>query len=43
MGMMLLTLIVASSPWGDTYRHLWETPVLIGIGGGIWKCLFTHG
>jgi NhaA family Na+:H+ antiporter len=34
MGMMLLTLIVASSPWGDTYRHLWETPVLIGIGGG---------
>lgn len=34
MGMMLLTLIVASSPWGDTYRYLWETPVLIGIGGG---------
>lgn len=32
MGITLLTLIVASSPWGDTYRHLWETPVRIGIG-----------
>lgn len=32
MGMTLLTLIVASSPWGDAYRHLWETPVLVGIG-----------
>ncbi len=32
MGMTLLTLIVASSPWGDAYRHLWETPVRIGIG-----------
>jgi Na+:H+ antiporter, NhaA family len=28
----LLTLIVASSPWGNAYRHLWETPVRIGIG-----------
>ena len=32
MGMTLLTLIVASSPWGDAYRHLWETPVRIGMG-----------
>lgn len=32
MGMTLLTLIVASSPWGDAYRHLWETPVRIGAG-----------
>jgi len=32
MGMTLLTLIIASSPWGDAYRHLWETPVRIGIG-----------
>lgn len=32
MGMTLLTLIVASSPWGNAYRHLWETPVRIGIG-----------
>ena len=32
MGMTLLTLIVASSPLGDTYRHLWETPFRIGIG-----------
>lgn len=32
MGMTLLTLVVASSPWGDAYRHLWETPVRIGIG-----------
>jgi NhaA family Na+:H+ antiporter len=31
MGMTLLTLIVASSPWGDAYRHLWETPVRFGI------------
>lgn len=32
MVMTLLTLIVASSPWGDAYRHLWETPLRIGIG-----------
>jgi NhaA family Na+:H+ antiporter len=32
MGMTLLTLIVANSPWGDTYRHLWETTVRIGMG-----------
>ncbi len=32
MVMTLLTLIVASSPWGDAYRHLWDTPVRIGIG-----------
>jgi NhaA family Na+:H+ antiporter len=32
MGMTLLTLIIASSPWGDAYRHLWETPVRVGIG-----------
>ncbi|MBP1749324.1 MAG: Na+/H+ antiporter NhaA [Deltaproteobacteria bacterium] len=28
----LLTLIVASSPWGDAFRHLWETPIRIGVG-----------
>lgn len=32
MGMTLLTLIVASSPWGDAYRHLWETPFRVGLG-----------
>lgn len=32
MGMTLLTLIVANSPWGDSYRHLWETTVRIGMG-----------
>lgn len=32
MSTTLLTLIVASSPWGDSWRHLWETPVRIGIG-----------
>lgn len=32
MCMTLLTLIVASSPWGNTYRHLWETPIRIGMG-----------
>lgn len=32
MGMTFLTLIVASSPWGDAYRHLWETPVRLGFG-----------
>ncbi len=30
--MTLLTLAVASSPWGDAYRHLWETPIGIDIG-----------
>jgi Na+:H+ antiporter, NhaA family len=32
MSMTLLTLIVASSPWGDAYRYLWEMPVSIGVG-----------
>lgn len=32
IGMTVLTLIVASSPWGDAYRHVWETPVRVGIG-----------
>jgi len=32
MGMTFLTLIVASSPWGDAYRHLWETSVRFGMG-----------
>ncbi len=32
MCMTLLTLIVASSPWGNAFRHLWETPVRIGMG-----------
>jgi len=32
MCMTLLTLIVASSPWGDPYRHLWEIPIRIGAG-----------
>jgi NhaA family Na+:H+ antiporter len=32
MGMTLLTLIVAGSPWGNAYRHLWEVPIRIGVG-----------
>lgn len=32
MGTTLLTLIVASSPLGDTFRHIWETPVRFGVG-----------
>lgn len=32
MCMTLLTLIVASSPLGDAYRLLWETPVRMGVG-----------
>ena len=30
--MTVLILTVASSPWGDAYRHLWDTPVRIGMG-----------
>ena len=26
-------LIVANSPWGDTYRHIWEMPVSLSVGG----------
>jgi Na+:H+ antiporter, NhaA family len=32
IGTTLLTLIIASSPWGEYYRHIWETPILIGAG-----------
>ena len=32
MCMTLLTLIVAGSPWGNTYRHVWEMPIRIGMG-----------
>jgi len=27
MGMTMLTLIIASSPLGDAFRHIWEVPV----------------
>lgn len=37
MCMTLVTLIVASSPWGDAFRHAWETPIGIGIGSHIMK------
>lgn len=33
-------LIVANSPWGDTYRHIWEMPVSMSVGG---FNLFSHG
>ena len=33
-------LIVANSPWGDTYRHIWEMPVSLSVGG---FNLFGHG
>ena len=33
-------LIVANSPWGDTYRHIWEMPVSLSVGG---FNLFSHG
>lgn len=33
-------LIVANSPWGDTYRHIWEMPVSLSVGG---FNLFNHG
>ena len=33
-------LIVANSPWGDTYRHIWEMPVSLSAGG---FNLFSHG
>lgn len=32
-------LIVANSPWGDTYRHIWEMPVSLSVGG---FNLFSH-
>ena len=32
IGTTLLTLILASSPWGEAYRHIWETPLHIGAG-----------
>lgn len=33
-------LIVANSPWGDTYRHIWEMPVSLSVDG---FNLFSHG
>jgi len=32
MAMTLLTFAVASSPWGEAWRHLWETPFRVEIG-----------
>ncbi len=32
IGKTLLTLILASSPWGEAYRHMWETALHIGVG-----------
>ena len=43
MCMTLLTLIVASSPWGNAYRHVWEMPIRIGMGsqdhGNVSSCM----
>lgn len=36
----LAALIVANSPWGDAYRHIWEMPVSLSVGG---FNLFSHG
>lgn len=36
----LAALIVANSPWGDTYRDLWEEPVALSISD---FNLFSHG
>jgi len=32
MAMTLLTFTIASSPWGEAWRHLWETPFRVEIG-----------
>lgn len=32
MSMTLVTVMVASSPWGEAWRHLWEVPVRVGMG-----------
>lgn len=32
IGTTVLTLILASSPWGEAYRHIWETSLHVGVG-----------
>ena len=32
MGTTLVALVLANTPWGDYARHLWETPLQIGLG-----------
>lgn len=40
VGVTLLALIVANSPWGDAYRDFWNIPVTFSIGD---FNLFSHG
>ena len=28
-----IALVWANSPWADSYHHLWETPLTLGLGG----------
>lgn len=33
LAMAVIALAWANSPWGESYSHLWHTPITIGIGG----------
>lgn len=33
--MTVLALVWANSPWGDSYHHLWHTPVSFGFGDAV--------
>ncbi|HEU4643122.1 MAG TPA: Na+/H+ antiporter NhaA [Gemmatimonadaceae bacterium] len=33
LGTTVVALAWANSPWADGYRHLWEMPLMLGIGG----------
>lgn len=33
LAMAVIALVWANSPWGESYAHLWHTPLSIGVGG----------
>jgi NhaA family Na+:H+ antiporter len=39
IGATVITLIIAHSPWGEGFRHLWETTLYIGVSA--WRLELT--
>jgi NhaA family Na+:H+ antiporter len=35
LGMAVIALVWANSPWADSYEHLWHTPIQLGLGAWV--------
>jgi Na+:H+ antiporter, NhaA family len=37
-----IALVWANSPWSESYHHLWETPITLGVGGSALRTTLHH-